>query len=146
MPVIDAIKICSFDPRYQDAAAKLINEGLGERFGGIANPTLNPDLYDIAKSYASGEFVVALHRDQLVGTGALLPEYGGVRRIARMHTMATYRRQGVGTRILRELEQRAQLRGLIRLVLETNASWEDAIRFYHAEAMIGCQESAREDY
>ena len=128
--MIDAIQICSFDSRYQDAAAKLINEGLGERFGGVADPTLNPDLYDIAKTYKSGEFVLALHRDQLVGTGALVPEGRKTGRIARMHTMNTYRRLGVGTRILQELERRAQLRGLSRLVLETNASWDDAISFY----------------
>ena len=128
--MIDAIQICSFDPRYQDAAATLINESLGERFGGVADPTLNRDLYDIAQTYKSGEFVLALHHHRLVGTGALVAEGTKTGRIARMHTLSTYRRLGVGTRVLQELERQAQLRGLSRLVLETNASWNDAISFY----------------
>ena len=123
-------RIRSFDPIYQDAAATLINEGLAQRFGGVADPTMNPDLYDIAKSYESGEFVLALHEGQLVGTGALSPEGGNVGRIARMHTTQTFRRLGVATQILQELEKRARLRGFSRLVLETNGSWADAISFY----------------
>ncbi len=83
--MIEAIQICDFEPRYQDAAAGLINEGLGDRFG-IADPSMNPDLYDIAESYESGEFLLALDDTRLVGTGALMPQDPNTGQIARMHT------------------------------------------------------------
>lgn len=127
--MIEAIQICDFEPRYQDAAAGLINEGLGDRFG-IADPSMNPDLYDIAESYESGEFLLALDDARLVGTGALMPQDPNTGQIARMHTARGYRRLGVGTEILGELERRARVRQLTRIILETNMEWEDAINFY----------------
>ena len=35
------ITICEFERRYQDAAADLINSGLGEHFG-VVDATMNP--------------------------------------------------------------------------------------------------------
>ena len=52
------IRICDFSRSYQDAAAQLVNTGLGEHFGFI-DPTMNPDLYDIGDSYELGDFGAA---------------------------------------------------------------------------------------
>ena len=67
------VPIIAFDRSYQDSAATLINEGLGEHFGFI-DETMNPDLLNIKSSYSDGEFLLAVEGDQLAATGALLPE------------------------------------------------------------------------
>ena len=138
----DAIQICEYDPRYQDVAAELINAGLGDRFG-LVDPSMNPDLYDIAKSYAEGAFLLALDRGLLVGTGSLMPEGLNVGRIARMHTAIEYRRLGIATQILSELERRARMWGFEQIVLETNVEWADAIGFY---VKNGYTESSRDEF
>ena len=71
------ITICEFERRYQDAAAELINSGLGEHFG-VVDATMNPDLYDIEKNYDGGEFLLALDGDRLIGTGSLVREYKSI--------------------------------------------------------------------
>ncbi len=123
------IQIRDFDYQYQDAAAELVNVGLGEHFGFI-DVSMNPDLYDIETNYQEGDFILALDGGRLVGTGSLMPESQSVGRISRMHISSEYRRHGIATRILEVLEQRASGRGLNSLVLETNLDWDDAIAFY----------------
>jgi GNAT superfamily N-acetyltransferase len=95
---------------------------------------LNPDLNDIATTYASGIFLVATLGGQLVGTGALLPEVTpeGVHalRVVRMSVRADLRRQGLGRRILDALLAHARAQGCRLLVLETTSTWTDAVRFY----------------
>jgi GNAT superfamily N-acetyltransferase len=46
------------------------------------------------------------------------------------------RRQGIGTLILEGLLQAARERGYKRVVLETTASWESAVRFYGSRGFI----------
>ena len=97
---------------------------------------MNPDLYDIEFNYKDGDFLIALAGEQLVGTGSLLPTGNGVGQIARMHTKSDYRRCGVATKILEELEHRALARGLSVLTLETNVDWQDANSFYLRKSYI----------
>ncbi|MEM8766653.1 MAG: GNAT family N-acetyltransferase [Pseudomonadota bacterium] len=123
------IQIVSFQKRHQQATADLINAGLGERFG-FVDTTMNPDLYDIAASFAGGVFLVALDGETLVATGSLMPVDDTTGQISRMHTKAGYRRQGIASKVLSALEARAAELALQRLVLETNVEWADAIRFY----------------
>ncbi len=124
-------EIClrAFEATDQDAAAALINAGLGERFG-FTDPSMNPDLFDIAASFAAGIFLVAFDEQTLVGTGALLPVGDATGQIQRMHTKASHRGRGIGSAVLAALEQQAIALGHERLVLETNVDWPDAIRFY----------------
>jgi GNAT superfamily N-acetyltransferase len=135
------IHIREFDPRYQAAAADLINKSLGARFG-FMDVTKNPDLYDIETTYGAGDFLLAFEGDLLVATGALMPKGDSTGQIARMHTAAPYRRQGIGTRVLETLEIGAQTRGFSALILETNNDWDDAIAFYVAN---GYGETGRSD-
>lgn len=113
----------------QAAAQALILDGLAERWGQL-DPTLNPDLRDIATSYAAGCFLVAYQGDTLVATGALIPEAPGVGRIVRMSVRADLRGRGLGRRMLDALVDEARARGDTQLVLETTSTWTDAIRFY----------------
>lgn len=121
---------CSDD---QEAAKQLVLSGLGERWGWI-DPSLNPDLNDIAASYAEGIFLVGYLGDTLVATGALLPELTpeGVNalRVVRMSVRADLRRQGIGRRVLDALLDHARQQGCPLIVLETTSTWTDAVRFY----------------
>jgi GNAT superfamily N-acetyltransferase len=135
------VKIQDFEPAFQNDAFDLINEGLGKRFG-VRDDSMNPDLHDIASYYADDCFVVALIDGQVVGTGAMIYESQLVVRIVRMHTAESLRRRGIGSLILRELEQRAVTYGAKEIFLETDIDWHDAHAFYGA---LGYQEFRRND-
>ena len=124
-----------FEARDQAAARALILQGLGEHFGQI-DETLNPDLNDIATSYATGVFLVACDGDEIVGSGALTPREDAVAILSRMSTAATHRRRGVGRAVLTRLVEAARERGCSRVVLGTNADWADAIAFYVAFGFV----------
>lgn len=120
----------------QDAAKQLVLTGLGERWGWI-DPTLNPDLDDIATTYAAGCFLVGYLDNALVATGALLPEVDPAYtnhllalRVVRMSVRADLRGQGIGRRVLDALLEYARDQRCRLLVLETTSTWTDAVRFY----------------
>jgi len=121
--------IRSFRPEDQAAVKTLILEGLGERWGTI-DPAKNPDLDEIAVSYAGGFFRVAEMDGRIVGTGALVPRAEGESEIRRMSVARDQRRRGIGGAILDRLIGDAQASGCRRVILETTSTWEDAVAFY----------------
>jgi ribosomal protein S18 acetylase RimI-like enzyme len=123
------IFIRPFRPADQSAAKALILEGLTERWG-FRDPVKNPDLDDIAASYARGVFLVAELGERLVGTGAMLPGTEGTAEICRMSVARARRRQGIGGAILGRLVENARAAGYRKLILETTSTWEDAVAFY----------------
>lgn len=125
------VTVRAFRPTDQTATRRLILEGFRERFGWI-DETINPDLDDIATSYAAGLFVVACDSGEIVGSGALTPQPDGTAIVTRMSTAATHRRRGVGRAVLARLIGGARDRSCGRIVLGTNVEWEDAIAFYLA--------------
>ena len=131
--LVEKIEIRPFTAADQEAAKQLILTGLGERWGWI-DSTLNPDLNDIALTYAPGIFLVAYLNNELVGTGALMPEITpeghNVLRVVRMSVRIDLRRHGIGRRILDILLEQARRIGCYEIVLETTSTWTDAVRFY----------------
>jgi len=134
----EGISIRPFRPQDQAAAKSLILAGLEEHWG-VLDPTLNPDLDDIAASYDQDVFVLAWRDEQLVGTGALIREAEGVARIVRMSVARELRRLGIGSLMLDYLLQQACTAGYRQIVLETTSTWEDAIAFYqrHGFEVVG---------
>lgn len=120
-----------FELTDQDAAHRLIQAGLGEHFGWI-DKSLNPDLNDIAASYTARNhvFFVAELDGKLVGTGALLAESPETGRIARVSVAPSYRRQGIGSALVKQLIDAARCKGIKQIRVETNVGWEDAIGLY----------------
>lgn len=128
----DPLLIRLFRPQDQAAARRLILSGLQERWGHL-DETKNADLEDIAIAYAGGLFLVAYVGERLVATGALLPEGPGVGRIVRMSVARDVRRRGLGRRMLQALLAAARARDYGKIVLETTATWKDAVAFYRQQ-------------
>ncbi len=127
-----ALKIVPLEKEMQDSVRDLITEGLVQRWG-YNDPNLNPDLKNIALHYGRNEMFVAFLNDRIVGAGAIVKESEHVGRVVRMSVLQTLRGHGIGTRILRYLESVASARGFQTVVLETTATWEDAIGFYQSQ-------------
>lgn len=123
------ISIAPFQPEDQAAVRQLLLEGLEEHWGSI-DPGLNPDLDDIAASYGHGTILVARVDDQVVGIGMLVPVVPGTGEVKRMSVARAHRRMGVASAVLRELVDAARQRGWRAVILETTATWTDAVQFY----------------
>lgn len=123
-----------FQPEDQVPARELILTGLGEHWGFI-DETLNPDVDDIAVHYPpeSADFFVAEDASGvIVGTAGLLREDAETGRIVRMSVAKSARGQGLGKRLVAQVETAARARGYSRLVCETTHNWSDAIALYRA--------------
>ena len=125
--------VTRFERSEQDEVRQLVVDGLAERWG-AADPSLNPDLDDIAALDARGIVLVA--RDgaggPIIATGALLRHDEATGEIVRMSVRRDRRGEGIGRRVLDALVAHAESLGLERIVLETTATWTDAVRFYTA--------------
>lgn len=129
MCTLDRLIIRHFEPKDQPFVRKLILSGHKERWG-LLDRSMNADLDDISISYHDGIFLVALLNDEIVGTGAFIPEDNNSCRFVRMSTRINHRNHGIGTEILNKLIGYARTDGYDFVVLETTASWEDAVTFY----------------
>lgn len=118
------------DP-YKEEARQLILAGLKERFG-LLDPSYNLDLTNITQSYSrQGDvFLIGLHNNIVVCTGALTKEKSGIGRVQRMSVKKSYRRAGLAKSMIQALEVAAGKTGYEQVVLETNNDWHSAIKFY----------------
>jgi GNAT superfamily N-acetyltransferase len=131
----DAVKVRAFAAADQEAARRLIVEGLGAHFG-FVDESMNPDLNDIATSYAKHVFLVADAGGEIVATGALKLEGDGRGQIVRMSTAPDWRRRGIASAVLRGLLEAARERSCASVFLATNAAWRDARGLYEANGFV----------
>jgi len=125
-----SIEIHDLRPDEQNAVRSLILQGLGEHWGSV-DPSLNPDLDDLASTYAAGRTLVATDGDgTVVGTGTVIRRDAATAEIVRMSVVRRYRRTGLGRRVVEELVATARAWGISRIVLETSAHWTDVVEFY----------------
>jgi ribosomal protein S18 acetylase RimI-like enzyme len=130
-----SIIIRPFQPDDQQAAKALILAGLTAHWGRL-DPDKNLDLDDVATSYADATFLVAFRKDELVGTGAVVPLSPTTAEIKRMSVAAKYQRQGIGRLLLDHLIKQARRDGYRHIQLETTATWQQAINFYQKSGFI----------
>ena len=123
------LTLTPFEPSDQVDVKELILSGLVEHWG-FLDETKNPDLDDIAASYAGGTFLVGRLGDRIVGTGALVPRSSDTAEIARMSVAKELRQQGIGRRILQALLEQARAQGFRQVILETTATWSEVVEFY----------------
>ena len=124
-------KIRSFEPADAAAVWTLHNKALEETGAHAGNGPWDEDLLD-PSTYLTcgGEFVVGLLGRELVAMGALRPTSADSAEIKRMRVAPRHQRQGLGTRVLEELERRAQALGFARLHLDTTVQQKAAQQFY----------------
>jgi putative acetyltransferase len=118
-----------FRPADQVEVKALILGGLIEHWG-VLDPTKNPDLEDIASTYAGATFLVARQAGRIIGTGALVPRTESTAKVVRMSVAADCRRRGIGNTILNALVTHARQTGFRRVILETTDTWQEVIAFY----------------
>jgi putative acetyltransferase len=123
-------RIRPFAPGDQRAVRALILAGLREHWGWL-NPSLNPDLDDIAASYVAPAhvFLVAEIEQVLTGAGALIVD-NHTGQIVRVSVSPRWRRRGIGRALVIALLDAARARGLVRVWMETNDDWHAAISLY----------------
>ncbi len=123
------LKIIPFQPENQAPVKSLILNGLEEHWG-FLDESKNPDLDNIAVSYAEATFLVVWLDDEIVGTGAFIPRSESQVEIVRMSVKKELRRRGIGQQILSELCRRTAQDGYEEVILETTETWQDVIDFY----------------
>jgi GNAT superfamily N-acetyltransferase len=77
-------------------------------------------------------FIVAKFGEEPVGCGAIRPIVQNVGEIKRM--FSKYRRRGIGTAVLHELERQARMRNYQSLWLETRKANSEAVAFYVSQS------------
>jgi ribosomal protein S18 acetylase RimI-like enzyme len=117
----------------QDAVKALVLAGLADHWGEL-DPTLNPDLNDIAGWYGPmrGHTVVLDIDGEIAGTGTMFEKRPDVGELVRMSVSGDFRGQGIGKRLVRALADEAIKRGYVALECETTDTWQDAIGLYTA--------------
>ena len=117
----------------QQAVRELVLAGLQDHWGTL-DPTLNPDLDDIAGWYGArdGRTVVAEIDGEIVGTGTIHRGVPGTAILVRMSVSGAHRGMGIGKRLVRELIEIARMQGYDRIECETTDTWQDAIGLYLA--------------
>ena len=89
---------------------------------------------------ADSDTTVFIARDEgrAVACGALRRHDGGIGEVKRMYTVPGQQGQGIGGRILDEIEALAREEGLMRLVLETGHVHDAAYRVYERGGFSRC--------
>ena len=123
------LRIVPFQSQDQTAVKELILAGLVEHWG-FLDASKNPDLEDIAISYAGGTFLVGWLEGRIVGCGALVPRSDQTAEVVRMSVAKAFRRHGIGRQILKALTEAAKQQGYKRIILETTSAWYEVIAFY----------------
>lgn len=123
------IEILPFHSENQESVQNLILAGL-EEYWGTLDENKNPDLQNITETYQNGIFLVAWLDNETVGTGAFMPRSIETVEVVRMSVSRHMRRQGIGQQMLAALCSRAYQRGFKQVILETTATWQNAIAFY----------------
>lgn len=120
---------------YEEETKELILEGLKERFD-IWEPDpefiLNPDLKDMNKYYKQDgyKFLVGLFNGEVVCAGGLQEINEQCAELGRVTVKTEYRKNGLGKRMVEELEKEAIRMGYKKLMLYTGEDWYSAISLY----------------
>jgi putative acetyltransferase len=131
-----SITIRSEDPR-QDDVRELIAE-LNTTLLALTPPEFV--FHMTAEEMARPDTTVFVARDdgKAVACGALRRHEAGIGEVKRMYTRPSHQGQGLGGRILAEVETLARREGLTRLVLETGDRHVAAWRVYERSGFSRC--------
>lgn len=99
---------------------------LAARFDG----GFDPGLPGYANPKDAGDFFVARRGDSVVACGAVKKHATGIAEIKRMWVAPNARGQGVGSALLKTLEDEARRQGYVQVVLDTNKALTEAHALY----------------
>jgi ribosomal protein S18 acetylase RimI-like enzyme len=144
----EPLVIRSFEPADADAVWALHNEALEDAGSHGGNGPWDEDLRDPAAAYLrrGGEFLVGLRGARLVAMGALRATSSDAAEIRRMRVAPGCQRQGLGSRMLRELERRARSQGFKRVHLDTTTQQTAAQQLYQGHGYRECGRGRLGDY
>ena len=91
---------------------------IGVRFRVFVTEQSVPAEEELDDADATATHCIALHQGQVVGTGRLVHPEGDAIYIGRMAVDLAWRRQGIGSQILRFLEEEAKTQGMQRCILD----------------------------
>jgi DNA-binding MarR family transcriptional regulator/predicted N-acetyltransferase YhbS len=117
------------DPAAVAAVGRYFAE-IDSRFPGGFDPGDAAYADAAAMSAPAGVFVVATSDGEPVACGGVQDLGGGTGEIKRMWVHPDWRGAGLGSRMLRHLEERARALGHRRVVLDTNGTLTEAIAMY----------------
>ena len=126
---LNDLQIRNFKSDDQDYIKRMVLAGLVEHWR-VLDPNKNSDLNNISANYQNGIFLVAEIGTLIVGCGGMKFNSSTTAEIVRIATLSTYRRMGIGTKILDMLVNKAFELGYQEVILETTATWSKAILFY----------------
>lgn len=133
------IVIAEFQVADQPSVRALLEASMRERWVTF-DPSANADLIDIAASFRDGVMFVAKDGSAIVGCGGLVCENENTARVLRMSVAKKHRRQGIATALLQRLINYAAENGYGTVVLETTATWSDAVAFYERQGFVAVRE------
>jgi len=115
-----AYSIFGFDGTLEDSIRHY--EGLG----------ILDDLKDIRSHYfdKGGTFLVALHGDQVIGSGALRKLDERIAELKRIWLLEEHHGRGIGYRLIKRLFDFARAQGYTRVRLQTSPGQTRALAFY----------------
>ncbi|MBA1231210.1 GNAT family N-acetyltransferase [Pseudomonas viridiflava] len=140
------ILIQRFEPHHQQGVVDMILPIQREEFGIAITAEDQPDLKAIPDFYQSGtgDFWVATHGEQVIGTLGLKDIGGGQAALRKMFVAAPFRGRefGVAAKLLARLIEDASVKGLNEIFLGTTDKFLAAHRFYEKH---GFSEVAKEN-
>lgn len=126
------LRFIRFRPEFQDAILGLHEEAM-ERFMDVSLPPHETsDLHSIEDQYikSGGEFLVGLLNDEIVAMGGYRRCTPSSAELKRMRIRSDLQGQGLGSRLLDELERSASRNEITELTLETALDRPLTLEFY----------------
>ena len=101
-----------------------------EKIEKYINESLQNDLGNINEYFKSGFFLVAEHKNEIIGSLGAIPESNSELRLKRMSVKKEFRRQGIAKNLLERIEKWALKHNFKELILGTSEIQKDATRFW----------------
>lgn len=130
MPRDRAVRIADYRPAYKKHFASLNREWLEEHFSVEDHDRRLLDDPNRMVLRKGGAILFALHRDDVVGTCALLSRGAGVFELTKMAVTSSHRGMGIGRQLAEAVLEKARELGARTVVLATSPELKAALNLY----------------